>query len=111
MVACYKCGGPIEFKKLPSGNWLPTNPDGSSHWDDCSKARCLGTYGIKRQGPTSLPPILTKGIATVFYDGGEPPWEISEIKDGQFQFLSIEDDIKYKTEYPNPFIEILGPLA
>ena len=36
---CHKCGKPIAFKRLANGKWCPTNPDGSDHWDDCSKAQ------------------------------------------------------------------------
>lgn len=39
---CNKCNLPITFKKLASGKLCPTNPDGSDHWDDCSKAKRAG---------------------------------------------------------------------
>lgn len=100
-MACKKCGGPITFKKLPSGKWMPTNLDGSDHWDDCSTARSLGTYGIVRSGPSRLPPIVVQGFATVFYDGKRPPWDIRGVKDGQFRFLSVEDDSNYRQAYPD----------
>jgi hypothetical protein len=34
-LKCRKCGLPIAFKKLSSGKYCPTNPDGSDHFDLC----------------------------------------------------------------------------
>lgn len=39
MSRCRKCNQPIGWRKLPSGKWLPINPDGGDHFDDCSKHR------------------------------------------------------------------------
>ena len=39
MPVCKKCNLPISFKKIASGKWCPTNPDGSDHWDLCSETR------------------------------------------------------------------------
>lgn len=44
---CYKCGLPLAFKKLPSGKWYPTNPDGSDHWDLCREVT-NGTIDLNR---------------------------------------------------------------
>ena len=38
MAKCNKCGLEIRFTKK-DGRWLVHNPDGSDHWDACSKAR------------------------------------------------------------------------
>jgi hypothetical protein len=35
---CNKCHQPISFKKLASGKFIPTEPDGSEHWDHCKAA-------------------------------------------------------------------------
>jgi len=38
-IKCNKCGLPIAFKKLASGKYCPTNPDGSDHFDECREAQ------------------------------------------------------------------------
>lgn len=54
MAQCYKCGLPIAFKMV-NGKWWPTNPDGSSHWDDCKRAQRAGKVYTPRPpaGPHS----------------------------------------------------------
>lgn len=109
MSDCKKCGGPIAFKRTERGKWMPTNPDGSDHWDDCAKARSLGTYGIRRSDPSSLPGIVMPGIATVFYSGKKPPWDIAGVTVGRFRFLSAADDFNYRQAYPQCADILLKP--
>jgi len=38
LPSCLKCGLPISFRKNSRGAFVPTNPDGSDHWDACREA-------------------------------------------------------------------------
>lgn len=78
--SCLKCGLPLSFKKLLNGKWYPTNPDGSEHWDLCSK-----TY-LKISGKNKLPGYngIPVYCATTnpknkkpedFYCCDQPPWD------------------------------------
>ena len=35
MSTCRKCGQPLAFKRNENGKMVPTNPDGSDHFDIC----------------------------------------------------------------------------
>lgn len=75
---CRKCGLPIAFKKLPSGKFCPTNPDGSDHWDLCK--------GVDRTFEVAVARAIREGAAKTyapmqgqqyFYTGDIPPWDES----------------------------------
>ena len=71
---CGKCGLPLAFKKLDSGKWCPTNPDGSDHWDICREVynKKMGITLINHKfGGTTNPRNLKPED---LYQGDAPPW-------------------------------------
>lgn len=80
-ATCKKCGGPLAFYKNERDNWVPCNPDGSDHWDDCRSNLNEGKYGIyKEAGPDYLfnpdTDITKPSHNRPLYTGDAPPWEI-----------------------------------
>ena len=71
MAQCDKCGSDIAFKRV-NGKWWPTNPDGSSHWDDCKRSQRAG------KGHTPEAPRVTEphaGITHVWRGAAGVPWD------------------------------------
>jgi hypothetical protein len=72
MAECNKCGASIVFNKNKNDKWVPANPDGSDHWDDCkSKAR-------KKDASNSTPKLMAVTKATILTlpkDGVGLPWD------------------------------------
>ena len=64
MATCSKCGGPIKFKKLPSGKWCPASVSGGDHWDECREWQNVGKYGIKVVRVNMIGPVWTPGHGT-----------------------------------------------
>ena len=101
MSKCKQCGGAINWVKK-DGRWHGLNPDGSDHWDTCSKVRwrqveATGERFERESGLTSadvnakldgyrnskhgtklsraaIPPIRGKNYADPKCDCGVPPW-------------------------------------
>lgn len=69
MRACNRCGLPIVFKQR-GGRTLPTNPDGSDHWDACKAARA-------RRGPAIIygKPMIGEHYRELPCRCTRPPWE------------------------------------
>lgn len=82
---CAKCGLPLGFKKLPSGKWCPTNPDGSDHWDLCRETSIAAMTPAERAWLNERDAQRAKGVVTVGkhyhkskqYRGAIPPWDES----------------------------------
>lgn len=105
---CGKCGGPMAYRKLPSGKWCPCNPDGSDHWDDCREAQTKGTYGIKRDFLVHIAGAVTIGKGKLKgnkYEGDKTPWEYptfiecvekpSQLKNKGVEFIKPDDYWKW----------------
>ena len=79
---CKKCGLELGFRKLPSGKWCPTNPDGSDHWDLCRKTQWKkGLQEPEQYHLAGVPrrKYITKAVGvTEFFDEDWPPWFASE---------------------------------
>lgn len=87
MTLCQKCGHPIAFKKLASGRFCPTNPDGSDHWDLCK--------GTVRTFESAVSDCIREGTGKTemrgqqyFYTGDVPPWDESL---GPFRDFTAEE--------------------
>lgn len=81
---CSKCGLELGFKRLPSGKWCPTNPDGSDHWDLCRKTRIKNLSPADRAAYEradrlqALPRRTCPMDLTHIYSNPEvPPWDDS----------------------------------
>jgi uncharacterized protein YifE (UPF0438 family) len=83
---CAKCGLPLGFKRLKSGKWCPTNPDGSDHWDLCRETALAAmtpeerAWKVYKDAQAARPVVTGKHIKT--YKGDVPPWDESL---GEFQ--------------------------
>lgn len=70
-MVCRKCKLPIVWRK-ENGRWYGENPDGSDHWDLCSKVRSAGkVFKEKVAGPFTGKYYKPDGC-----DCGLPPWEL-----------------------------------
>lgn len=94
MPTCAQCGLTVRWNRV-QGRWQCFNPDGSIHWDLCSKTRF---ERIKREGeffdkpaaagyvhPEKLQytrlnakPIRGKEFKPDGCDCGRPPWELCD---------------------------------
>jgi hypothetical protein len=93
-IACRKCGLPLAFKVGPNGKLWPINPDGSDHFDVCSKGRSAHVRKIGRpfeteheagfimpDGKRHLTRQSGKAIVGLLHApsrcaSGVPPWEL-----------------------------------
>ena len=90
MSTCKKCGEPVTWERSGK-SWRCLNPDGSDHWDLCSKVRTMrqieaGEHFVNRRGEgyaTSRRRMYTRissGVRTGrdftgACDCTTPPWE------------------------------------
>lgn len=89
MTVCKKCGGPITFRKLPSGKSMPVEVDGSEHWDICKRRKLEQLSPAQReQLLAAKPPLTTATTATHVYCGELPPWDDSL---GEFRDFTPEE--------------------
>lgn len=74
MTCCKRCGREIGFRKLPSGKWMPTEIDGSDHWDACSAT--VNLTAPKGRVDTRSSPVIVgeKYVYTPNPDPSLPPW-------------------------------------
>lgn len=77
---CQKCGAPIAFYKNENSKWVPCNPDGSDHWDDCRTNLNEGKYGYyKPAGPdyrfNKKTDTTKPNHKRPLYSGDAPPWD------------------------------------
>lgn len=82
MSICARCGGQIAWKRLESGKWCPTEPDGSSHFDIC-KARQRLT-----RAPERKPALFTGHNVKWVWNGEVPPWDESL---GEFRRFTVDE--------------------
>ena len=74
---CRKCGLELGFRKLPSGKWCPTNPDGSDHWDLCRET--MWKKGLAKPVQEELIGKFTYAVGVAeFFDEDWPPWFASK---------------------------------
>jgi hypothetical protein len=94
-AVCSKCDQPIALYKNARGRWVPCNPDGSDHFDQCSRAvmaRVMrdGLYfsnkdaaGYEYRGRVKFVRLSKESVRGSRYvpdgcDCGLPPWELCE---------------------------------
>jgi hypothetical protein len=87
---CEQCGLPLKFTQKAGKNgelkWFPTNPDGSDHWDACSRVKAQRAGLINPDGTPNIeamarrhPPGWTKTRREIthVWSGDIPPWDES----------------------------------
>lgn len=92
-AVCAKCDQPIAFYENEKGRWVPCDPDGSDHFDKCSRASMArvmrdGLYfdrkdaaGYMYRGRTQFVRVSKDSVRGASYtpdgcDCGLPAWEL-----------------------------------
>lgn len=88
---CNRCGGPITFHRNASGKLVPTELDGSEHWDICKRRRHERlTPAARARLPATKTPQTTCPAPEVthIWSGDLPPWDGSL---GEFRNFTPEE--------------------